>query len=194
MLATKARLLLAQEQLGPARHELGRLGLSQQELPSLDRELELLTWALLLDRKHKHGQALRLLERMLPQLSQPSELPVPGIDTPSESELAMLALIRSGASNRQIAAELALSEGTVRVYLSRLYAKLGVSSRTQALQAAQAKGWLSSGMWLYFLNPLEWNETFVLIYFIVGGSLLMLAFALFVINTFFIEKKSPPQR
>ncbi|MBP1991231.1 DNA-binding NarL/FixJ family response regulator [Paenibacillus eucommiae] len=43
------------------------------------------------------------------------------------SELNMLYLIRDGASNKQIAEELALSEGTVRVYLSRIYAKLGVT-------------------------------------------------------------------
>ncbi|MFC5528071.1 LuxR C-terminal-related transcriptional regulator [Cohnella yongneupensis] len=55
----------------------------------------------------------------------------------TESEAAMLQLIRDGASNREIAKELALSEGTVKVYLSRLYGKLGVSSRTQALNKAR---------------------------------------------------------
>ena len=55
----------------------------------------------------------------------------------SESEAAMLELVRSGASNGEIARELALSEGTVKVYLSRLYAKLGVSSRTQAVSKAK---------------------------------------------------------
>jgi len=64
----------------------------------------------------------------------------------------------------------------------------------QSILAMTGAFGLSSGMWLYFINPLEWNETFVLIYFIVGGSLLMLAFALFVVNTFFIEKESPQQR
>lgn len=55
----------------------------------------------------------------------------------NESEVAMLGLIRSGATNGKIAQSLALSEGTVKVYLSRLYAKLGVSSRTQAVNKAQ---------------------------------------------------------
>lgn len=55
----------------------------------------------------------------------------------SESETAMLEFIRSGASNGEIARELALSEGTVKVYLSRLYTKLGVSSRTQAVSKAK---------------------------------------------------------
>ncbi|KRF05573.1 hypothetical protein ASG89_20840 [Paenibacillus sp. Soil766] len=59
------------------------------------------------------------------------------IEPLSQSELIMLNLIRKGASNKQIAEEMALSVGTVRVYLSRIYAKLGVSSRTQAWSIAQ---------------------------------------------------------
>ncbi|WP_276356206.1 LuxR C-terminal-related transcriptional regulator [Cohnella caldifontis] len=55
----------------------------------------------------------------------------------SESETAMLEMVRAGSSNGEIARELALSEGTVKVYLSRLYAKLGVSSRTQAVSKAK---------------------------------------------------------
>ncbi|CAM4348893.1 LuxR family maltose regulon positive regulatory protein [Paenibacillus endophyticus] len=55
----------------------------------------------------------------------------------SRSELQLLQLIRQGASNKTIAQTLMLSEGTVKVYLSRIYVKLGVSSRTQALLAAE---------------------------------------------------------
>ncbi|MGO4541730.1 LuxR C-terminal-related transcriptional regulator [Paenibacillus sp. 2TAB19] len=55
----------------------------------------------------------------------------------SRGELQLLLLLRKGASNKQIAAALTLSEGTVKVYLSRIYGKLGVSSRTQALLAIQ---------------------------------------------------------
>lgn len=35
---------------------------------------------------------------------------------------------------------------------------------------------LTLGMWMYNLNPFNLNDTFVLILFIVGGSLLLLAF------------------
>ncbi|MFD0696129.1 LuxR C-terminal-related transcriptional regulator [Paenibacillus sp. GCM10027628] len=59
------------------------------------------------------------------------------IEPLSRSEISVLNLIRQGATNREIADKLSLSEGTVKVYLSRVYAKLGVSSRTQALIAAQ---------------------------------------------------------
>ncbi|WP_203340880.1 hypothetical protein [Planococcus beijingensis] len=48
---------------------------------------------------------------------------------------------------------------------------------------------LTSGMWLYNLNPFNWNETFVMIFFIVGGSLLLLAFLLFLVITFLTEKE-----
>jgi len=43
---------------------------------------------------------------------------------------------------------------------------------------------LTTGMWFYNLNPLNLNETFVLIYFIVGGVILLIAFFLFVVITF----------
>ena len=49
---------------------------------------------------------------------------------------------------------------------------------------------LTFGMWMYNLNPFNLNETFVMILFIVGGSLLLLAFILFAVITFFIEKQS----
>lgn len=58
------------------------------------------------------------------------------IEPLTDSELILLNMIREGASNQQIASELAFSIGTVKVYLSRIYAKLGVSSRTQALNKA----------------------------------------------------------
>ena len=61
----------------------------------------------------------------------------------------------------------------------------------QSITAMAGSFGLSSGMWLYFLNPFNWNDTFVLIYFIVGGSFLLLAFALFVVITFMIEKETP---
>ncbi|MBD2845002.1 LuxR family transcriptional regulator [Paenibacillus sp. IB182496] len=67
------------------------------------------------------------------------------IEALSPAELRMLRLIRQGASNRDIAATLLLSEGTVKVYLSRMYDKLGVSSRTRALVAAAELGLLESG-------------------------------------------------
>ena len=44
----------------------------------------------------------------------------------------MLRLLAAGKANRQIAAELAIGESTVRTHVSSILAKLGVQSRTQA--------------------------------------------------------------
>lgn len=53
-----------------------------------------------------------------------------------------MALAAEGASVRQIATALHLTEGTVRNYLSSAVAKLGATNRITAIRAAQEKGWL----------------------------------------------------
>ncbi|QTD40284.1 hypothetical protein [Sporosarcina sp. Te-1] len=47
---------------------------------------------------------------------------------------------------------------------------------------------LTAGMWFQFIQPFGVNETFSLIFYIVGGSILLLSFALFVIVTLFVQK------
>lgn len=47
---------------------------------------------------------------------------------------------------------------------------------------------LTAGMWFYNLNPFNMNETFILIFFIAGGTILLLAFLLFAVITFLTEK------
>lgn len=47
---------------------------------------------------------------------------------------------------------------------------------------------LTTGMWLQFMQPFGINETFSLIFYIVGGTTLLVAFALFVAVTFMTEK------
>ncbi|MBU9674024.1 hypothetical protein KQ939_13880 [Planococcus sp. CP5-4] len=47
---------------------------------------------------------------------------------------------------------------------------------------------LTAGMWFYNLNPFNMNETFILVFFIVGGTILLLAFLLFAVITFLTEK------
>ena len=51
--------------------------------------------------------------------------------TPREQEV--FSLLKEGLSNREIAEQLILSEGTVRVYLTTIYSKLGVNSRSKAI-------------------------------------------------------------
>ncbi len=51
-------------------------------------------------------------------------------------ELQVLALVASGATNRQIGASLYMAEKTASVHVSRILAKLGVQTRTQAAAVA----------------------------------------------------------
>ncbi len=55
-------------------------------------------------------------------------------------ELEVLALLGRGASNREIAAHLMISEGTVRNYISVILAKTGLRDRTQAAIFAVRRG------------------------------------------------------
>ncbi|MGQ0604440.1 MAG: response regulator [Anaerolineales bacterium] len=50
----------------------------------------------------------------------------------TEQERHVLLLVADGQTNRQIAAELHLGEGTVRNYVSNILSKLGVSNRAEA--------------------------------------------------------------
>jgi len=49
----------------------------------------------------------------------------------TEREKAIVGLVAQGRRNREVASELGMSEGTVKVYLHRVYAKLGVDTRTE---------------------------------------------------------------
>ena len=55
----------------------------------------------------------------------------------------MLALIAKGLTNQEIAARLYLSLHTVKAHARSIYAKLGVSSRTQAVARGRALGYLA---------------------------------------------------
>ncbi|MEW5870353.1 MAG: response regulator transcription factor [Chloroflexota bacterium] len=65
-----------------------------------------------------------------------------GPEAPTERELEILRLAAQGLTNRQIAGELYLAEGTVKNYFSAVFQKLGVQDRTQAVLAAQQRGWI----------------------------------------------------
>ena len=52
----------------------------------------------------------------------------------------MLSLIAEGLTNQEIAARLYLSLHTVKAHARNIYAKLGVSSRTQAVARGRALG------------------------------------------------------
>ncbi|HMT19756.1 MAG TPA: response regulator transcription factor, partial [Promineifilum sp.] len=55
----------------------------------------------------------------------------------SHREIEILGLISDGLSNREISRRLYLSPDTVKWYNKRIYSKLGVNSRTQAVKLAR---------------------------------------------------------
>jgi DNA-binding NarL/FixJ family response regulator len=65
-----------------------------------------------------------------------------GSESLSERELEVLKLVASGASNREIAKTLYITEGTVKNHISNVLRKLGFRDRTQAALYAQEHGWI----------------------------------------------------
>jgi DNA-binding NarL/FixJ family response regulator len=84
----------------------------------------------------------RLLERFATQ-------PEPGsaghLDGVTEREREVLVLVAKGLSNTEISTELFLSEATVKTYVSRLLAKLGVRDRVQLAVLAYERGVVQVG-------------------------------------------------
>jgi DNA-binding NarL/FixJ family response regulator len=58
----------------------------------------------------------------------------------SERELSILQLVSQGKANREIAAELSVSQETIKANLKSIFAKLEVSDRTQAVTTALQRG------------------------------------------------------
>ena len=83
------------------------------------------------------GKMLAMAAGTMPR---PLEATAPDI-RPREKQI--LVLIARGLSNADIAAELYLSEGTVRNYASALFTRIGVTDRTQAAIAALRYGIIS---------------------------------------------------
>jgi len=81
----------------------------------------------------------RIAQKLMQELSRPSEQP-PTPDPLTEREVEVLRLVAQGQSNRQIADDLVITEGTVRVHVSSILSKLHLASRTQATLYALREG------------------------------------------------------
>ncbi|MGC4748858.1 response regulator [Micromonospora sp. DT201] len=77
--------------------------------------------------------------RLMGRLRAPIEEPL------SQRELEVLTLVARGASNREAASQLFISEATVKTHLLHLYAKLGVNDRAAAVATAYDRGLLTPG-------------------------------------------------
>jgi DNA-binding NarL/FixJ family response regulator len=64
---------------------------------------------------------------------------MPATDVLSQRELEVLALVARGASNKEAARSLHISEATIKSHLLRIFRKLGVEDRTAAVTVALEK-------------------------------------------------------
>jgi DNA-binding NarL/FixJ family response regulator len=76
--------------------------------------------------------------RLIGQMRQPASEPL------SQRELEVLGLIARGSTNREAAAQLFISEATVKTHLLHVYAKLGVKDRAAAVATAFERGYLTT--------------------------------------------------
>jgi NarL family two-component system response regulator LiaR len=63
----------------------------------------------------------------------------------TKREQEVMQLVAQGLSNREVARDLNLSEGTVKIHVSSILSKLNVSSRTEATIRAMEMGIISTG-------------------------------------------------
>lgn len=81
------------------------------------------------------GEALldpQVVAPVMAELAQPERSRTPAVHDLTPRELEVLRLLAGGRSNRQLAAELFVSEKTVKTHVSSILAKLRLADRTQA--------------------------------------------------------------
>ncbi len=92
-------------------------------------------------RRDEAGRHLELAARARAELDEPADADCPL--TPRELEV--LALIAGGLSNARIAAELVVSPHTIHRHVSNMLARLGCTTRAEAVGVATSHDWLPAG-------------------------------------------------
>jgi NarL family two-component system response regulator LiaR len=96
-------------------------------------------------REVHHGGAWlhpAIAHRLLGEISHAGRSYASG-DSLTEREMDVLRLVAHGYSNQQIADQLTICEGTVRVHVSNILSKLHIASRTQAALYALREGFIT---------------------------------------------------
>ncbi len=83
--------------------------------------------------------AKKLVQHAAGNLTTPDKM----IEPLSERDLEVLRLAGKGLGNKQIGAELSISDRTVQGHLANIYAKLHVATRTEAVLYAVREKWIS---------------------------------------------------
>ena len=95
------------------------------------------------------GEALvapSILRRLIAHHTpSPKPIAIPEIKQLTERELEVLRLLGRGLSNQEIVRELWISESTVKTHVTRLFAKLNLRDRAQAVVLAYESGLVSAG-------------------------------------------------
>jgi DNA-binding NarL/FixJ family response regulator len=89
--------------------------------------------------RHDHGHAVLAPERLAPRMPDAA-----GGLTPRQSEIMFMLV--EGKSNKEIAREIKVLEGTVKLHVRVILHKLGVRNRTEAVLAAARSGYLPKGL------------------------------------------------
>jgi DNA-binding NarL/FixJ family response regulator len=89
----------------------------------------------------------RLIDQFAPLLPDPIKTQERAslLDELTDRERAVFAELVAGRSNREIAAELHVSEGTVKIHVGRILAKLNLRDRVQAVVLAYESGLITPG-------------------------------------------------
>jgi DNA-binding NarL/FixJ family response regulator len=88
-----------------------------------------------------------ITKRLIAQFSRsaPPSTPPPELAELTAREIEVLTLVAKGLSNGEIAAELVLSQATVKTHVKRIFGKLGVRDRVQAVVLAYEAGLVTAG-------------------------------------------------
>jgi DNA-binding NarL/FixJ family response regulator len=122
------------------------LGVSAYLLKSMGSEAFIAALALVLNGERFFPasvmlDALKLASAQAPGSARPPEVAHATNEHLTPRQLAVLRHLAVGKSNKEIARALGIQEITVKVHLQAIFARIGVSNRTQAAMHAERAGW-----------------------------------------------------